>query len=54
VLTIYLDTGKDSNRIPAEEQLIMIVLHKVNLQATKEDERRGRRMNVKSFRPPLP
>jgi hypothetical protein len=54
VLTVYRDTGKDSNRIPGEERLIMVVLHKVNLLATEEDETGGRLINVKSLRPPLP
>ena len=34
--------------------MIMVVLHKVNLLATKDDETGGRRMNVRSLRPPLP
>jgi len=32
----------------------MVVLHKVNLLATEEDETGGRRINIKSLRPPLP
>jgi hypothetical protein len=54
VLTVYCDTGKGSNRVPGEERLIVVVLHKVNLLATEEDETGGRRINVKSLRPPLP
>jgi len=53
VLSIYRDTGKNSNRISDEELLIMVALRKVNLLATEGDETGGRRMNVKSIRPPL-
>ena len=54
MLSIYRDTGKNSNRISDEERLIMVVLRKVNVLATEGDETGGRRMNVKSLRPPLP
>ena len=54
MLSIYRDTGKNSNRISDEERLIMVVLRKVNVLATEGDETGGRRMFVKSLRPPLP